>query len=187
MKVSINILNVGACDKTTLFAQVKEARRRTLEMGEMVQQWSFINMDQNIVIRGDVVEISGQRCALWADCYKSVMLLLLEFCHDGDAKVVSYETSDKRLKWHEMLSDYMDQRSTLTEWVNYSTTGSRATYPVMAIPAHFKGVQEAFWYIMRTNNQRGLAAMLNGPEAKLVNVLAAQARQFNREYAVKTA
>ena len=77
--------------------------------------WPCVNMDQNVIVEGSSLTITGQRCALWADWHGNTM----QACKDAGLRPAEYQTSDKRLRWFETLESYMDSRATSEESLDY--------------------------------------------------------------------
>ena len=74
------------------------------------------NPAQSVRLVGKTLVIEGHRCALAHDGgFKAA----IEILGTADAVPVSYETSDKRLSWHETLSGYISTRANDAERVDY--------------------------------------------------------------------
>lgn len=68
------------------------------------QPGTSVNEDQQMVLSREFLHVEGQRCALWGDDLAPIM----ESLRDSGVEPLSYETSDKRLKWFETLHDWRE-------------------------------------------------------------------------------
>ena len=68
------------------------------------QPGTSVNEDQQMVLDREFLHVEGQRCALWGDDLAPIM----ESLRDSGVEPLSYETSDKRLKWFETLHDWRE-------------------------------------------------------------------------------
>lgn len=136
----------------------------------------YVNTKQSITVDGNRVTVNGDRHALWADQFRHVMNDLKMAVDDGQAEVTSYGTRDRRLAWHETLESYHETRSTLHEWLAYTTdtTGRirslRRKGDAFRIPARFPEMRGAFVKLLQGESFTKLSARyeradLNGANA----------------------
>lgn len=81
-----------------------------------VEDLQYTNPNQSVRLVGKTLVVEGERCALAHDGgFKAAIDIL----GTADAVSVSYETSDKRLRWHETLGGYLCTRGSDAERVDY--------------------------------------------------------------------
>lgn len=82
-----------------------------------------VNTNQYLHVEGDKLTYEGERCPLQQDGGLKTLLRIAGGNLDV-LEVVEYQTSDKRLKWHETLYDYIVERSTWMEFCDYLKNGN---------------------------------------------------------------
>jgi hypothetical protein len=76
------------------------------------------NANQALNLIGQYLTYEGERCPMLQDGHMAILRKV--FQDDlSTARVILYDTSDKRLIWSESLSDYIEKRATLQEVVEY--------------------------------------------------------------------
>ena len=130
------------------------------------------NFNQNLELNQDAMTIhyKGERYPLAQDGG----LRVLKEIADGDIstlRVVGYETSDKRLQWFETLEDYILQRSTQEEFLEYyknkslvPTIGSGWLWKI--VETRFPALAACMAAIDRGQNERMLAASFDAKTVK---------------------
>jgi hypothetical protein len=75
-----------------------------IEMGNCVREEYLTNINpyQHINRKGNLINIRGDRIALWNDFFFVVMQKLLELEESKEIKLVSYETSKVGLRWSDV-------------------------------------------------------------------------------------
>lgn len=133
---------------------------------------SCFNRNQHLMLNQDAgtVHYKGERYPLAQDGG----LRVLKEIADGDIstlRVVGYETSDKRLQWFETLEDYILQRSTQEEFLEYykkkelkPTIGSGWLW--LAVESRFPALAACMAAIGRGQNERMLGASFDAKTLK---------------------
>ena len=91
--------------------------RGTLDAGVYwVSTHACTNSNQSVRLVGKTLIIEGERCAL---AYDGGFNAAIDILGTADAVPIFYETSDKRLFWHETLGGYISTRGSDAERVDY--------------------------------------------------------------------
>ena len=81
-----------------------------------LEDLQYTNPNQSVRLVGKTLIVEGERCAL---AYDGGINAAIDILGTADAVPVSYETSDKRLAWHETLSGYLYTRGSDAERIDY--------------------------------------------------------------------
>jgi len=82
----------------------------------LLDDQQYTNLNQSVRLVGKTLVIEGERCALAHDGgFKAA----IEILGTADAVPAVYQTSDKRLFWHETLDGYIYTRGNDAERVDY--------------------------------------------------------------------
>ena len=132
------VFKIGSPSSLSDFNKLLEAAQKDcLERGNT---W-YRNMDQKVSIEGDTLTVEGQRCALWTDEYSEIMKSLKV----KGFRPVQYETSDKRLEWHETMMDFIATRASEKDFLKYCEERFRkGGYSGLGfLPSRFKHLLDA--------------------------------------------
>lgn len=141
-------------------------------LSEIPKKTICFNFNQHLEVNQDAMTIhyKGERYPLAQDGG----LRVLKEIADGDIstlRVVGYETSDKRLQWFETLEDYILQRSTQEEFLEYyknkslvPTIGSGWLWKI--VETRFPALAACMAAIGRGQNERMLGASFDAKTLK---------------------
>lgn len=169
MKVSFKLNSTQLSIAQAIVSKVEAGStddERSVWCGNVLgEQWKTpcFNTDQDLELKGDILTYEGQRHPLLQD---GAFDLLTEIA-GGNAlklKVVSYETSDKRLAWHQTLSEYMWSQATWSEFKAYKGD--------LGIPSRFSDQASIYKSLQAGKSNAWLAAQFNSGLIRDVQVWA---------------